>query len=484
WITHRAGSSPALVATASPVGSPSGCRSARSRRHSSRIAGPPRRWIAPSTPPPPRSDEFAALPIASSACSVMSPWTASIRTGPSLDPEHGSRHQVGRLARVEAARPQAPPGVEVERKVERRLDPPLVAQPFRQGRPDAAHRLRSAELDDLSRDRVDLGVAEHAAEHVLVPLVPPVQRLEPDTQAPAGTLDLRPLRRVRRRVELEMEARAGEAHLALVAEVPVERVPLDAGEGGDVAERRPRRALRPVQLDRRLDDAAPRLLLALGALLQLVLPCHRNKLLHKRVQWCIRGLHYTPMCNERSREMETRIDHIPGGIYRIATMTEPYGITFNQFLIDDEQPTLVHTGEYGLYENVRGAIREVLDPATLAHVVLLHWEGDENGGMDRFMDEAPRSELVGSALSIALNASGFGVVDRVRGFMDGETLELGRHTLRFLETPHVHHWDSMMVFEESTAGLFPSDLFLQLVDQQPVVTENMSDAMCEVYRQV
>src|SRR5919109_4198488 len=180
--------------------------------------------------------------------------------------------------------------------------------------------------------------------------------------------------------------------------------------------------------------------------------------------------------------METRIDRIIGGIYRIATMTEPYGITFNQFLIDDERPTLVHTGEYGVYENVRKAISEVLDPATLANIVLLHWEGDENGGMDRFMAEAPEALLVGSALSIALNAYGFGLFERVRGFTDGETLELGRHTLRFLETPHVHHWDSMMVVEETTRSLFPSDLFLQPGDQPPVVTENLSLPMIDLYR--
>src|SRR5581483_424656 len=162
------------------------------------------------------------------------------------------------------------------------------------------------------------------------------------------------------------------------------------------------------------------------------------------------------MCIERGGVMETRIDHIAGGIYRISTMTPPYGITFNQFLIDDELPTLVHTGNYELYENVRRAIREVLDPARLANVVLLHWEGDENGGMDRFLAEAPDAQLVGSALSIQLNALPFGVTKRVRGFMDGERLALGRHTLRFLETPHVHHWDSMMVFEESTESLFPS----------------------------
>src|SRR5580765_7401708 len=77
--------------------------------------------------------------------------------------------------------------------------------------------------------------------------------------------------------------------------------------------------------------------------------------------------------------METRIDHVVGGIYRISTMTEAYGITFNQFLIDDERPTLVHTGDHFLFENIRAAIREVLDPATLANLVLLHWEGDEIG---------------------------------------------------------------------------------------------------------
>jgi len=182
--------------------------------------------------------------------------------------------------------------------------------------------------------------------------------------------------------------------------------------------------------------------------------------------------------------VETRIDRIVGGIYRIATMTEPYGITFNQFLVDDERPTLIHTGEHGVYENVRRAIAQVLDPSRLAHVVLLHWEGDENGGMDRFMAEARDAELVGSALSIQLNARGFGITERVRGCTDGETLDLGRHRLRFLETPHVHHWDSMMVVEETTGSLFPSDLFLQPGDQPPVVTENLGDAMCEVYRAV
>lgn len=178
----------------------------------------------------------------------------------------------------------------------------------------------------------------------------------------------------------------------------------------------------------------------------------------------------------------TRIDEVVPGIFRISTWEAPYGITFNQFLIADERPALIHTGMHHLYEPVRRAISEVLDPAKLSCIILLHWEGDENGGMDRFMSAAPQCELIGSLLSIQLNATGFGLTDRVRGFRDGEMLDLGAHKLRFLETPHVHHWDSMMVLEETTHSLFPSDLFIQPADQPPVVTENLSVPMLELYR--
>jgi len=196
------------------------------------------------------------------------------------------------------------------------------------------------------------------------------------------------------------------------------------------------------------------------------------------------SLHNTvrPKCLEDI--VPTRVDHITGGIYRISSWNPDYRITFNQFLIDDERPTLIHTGEHDHFDDINKAIGEVLDPSTLANIVLLHWEGDENGGMERFMAQAPGSELVGSALSIALNARGFGVHERVRGFTDGETLDLGRHKLRFLETPHVHHWDSMMVVEETTNSLFPSDLYLQPGEQPPVVEENLSEEMIQTYRAV
>jgi flavorubredoxin len=178
----------------------------------------------------------------------------------------------------------------------------------------------------------------------------------------------------------------------------------------------------------------------------------------------------------------TRIDEIVDGIYRISTWTPEYAITFNQFLIDDERPTLIHTGEHWRYDAIRKAIGEVLDPARLEFVALLHFEADECGGMHRFVGEAPESTLACSALSAGLNLSGWEYEGKVQGFTDGEVLDLGRHKLRFLETPHVHHWDSMMIFDETTRSLFPSDLYLQPGEQPPVVTDNLGDEMCAVYR--
>jgi flavorubredoxin len=181
-----------------------------------------------------------------------------------------------------------------------------------------------------------------------------------------------------------------------------------------------------------------------------------------------------------------RIDEITDGIYRICTTLEVDGraFQFNQFLIDDEKPALIHTGMHGMYEGVRDAVAEVVDPGKLGYVILLHFEADECGGMDRFLEGAPGSTLACSALSNDLNLSGWDYRGRVESHCDGEVIDLGGHKLRFLETPHVHHWDSMMLFDETTKSLFPSDLFIQGGDQPPVVTENLGPEMCGLYREV
>jgi flavorubredoxin len=180
-----------------------------------------------------------------------------------------------------------------------------------------------------------------------------------------------------------------------------------------------------------------------------------------------------------------RTDEIVDGIYRISTtFSGDYDFQFNQFLIDDERPALIHTGMYAMYDDVRAAVAEVVDPAKLEYVVLLHFESDECGGMDRFIEGAPESTLACSEASVTLNLAGWNYRGRVEGHKDGEVIDLGRHKLRFLETPHVHHWDSMMLFDETTKSVFPSDLFIQPGDQPPIVSEDLGAEMCGFYGEV
>ncbi len=182
--------------------------------------------------------------------------------------------------------------------------------------------------------------------------------------------------------------------------------------------------------------------------------------------------------------MNAQVDEVADGIYRLSTWLPESGISFNQFLIDDDRPALIHTGMHEMYQTVRDAVAEVLDPARLEYVALLHFEADECGGMNRFLAGAPASTLVGSALSVGLNLSGWDYAGKVQGFADGEVLDLGRHRLRFLETPHVHHWDSMMIYEETTGSVFPADLYIQPGEQPAVVREDLGEEMCGFYREV
>jgi len=98
-----------------------------------------------------------------------------------------------------------------------------------------------------------------------------------------------------------------------------------------------------------------------------------------------------------------RIDQVGDSIYRISVFSPDKRISFNQFVIDDERPALVHTGMYPIYEEVRTAVSQVLDPSRLAYVIVPHFEADECGGMARFVADAKQAVLVCSAAGARIN---------------------------------------------------------------------------------
>jgi flavorubredoxin len=172
--------------------------------------------------------------------------------------------------------------------------------------------------------------------------------------------------------------------------------------------------------------------------------------------------------------MTTTIDEIAAGIYRLSTFVPqigPSGFTFNQFLLDDDEPLLFHTGHRAMFPSVRAAIERVMRVDRLRWITFGHVESDECGAMNEFLAVAPQSQIAHGegGCQVSLDQ----MADRPpRPLADGETITLGRMRVRHLDTPHVPHaWEARVLFEETTQTLLCGDLFTHLGDG-PALTEN------------
>jgi flavorubredoxin len=166
--------------------------------------------------------------------------------------------------------------------------------------------------------------------------------------------------------------------------------------------------------------------------------------------------------------METRIDEIGEGIYRLSTfapaIAPPAGFTFNSFLLRDEEPLLFHCGLRKMFPLVSAAVARIIPIESLRWIAFGHFEADEAGSMNEWLAAAPRAEvahgLIGSMVSVA------DMADRPpRMLANGEVIALGGKRVRYIDTPHVPHgWDAGVIFEETTGTLFCGDLFTHIGD--------------------
>lgn len=166
--------------------------------------------------------------------------------------------------------------------------------------------------------------------------------------------------------------------------------------------------------------------------------------------------------NTQSR---TNIQEIAEGIYRINTPIAMSGgpghFSFNQYLIVDDAPMLFHTGMRRLFPLVQEAISTVLPLQSLQYVGISHFESDECGALNLFLDAAPHAVPVCGQVAAMVSVTDF--ADRPpRPLADSEELSLGRHTVRWFDTPHVPHaWECGLMMDSSTRTFFCGDLFTQ-----------------------
>jgi flavorubredoxin len=166
--------------------------------------------------------------------------------------------------------------------------------------------------------------------------------------------------------------------------------------------------------------------------------------------------------------METRINEIADGVYRLSTLVPevapPAGFTFNQFLILGAEPLLFHTGPRRMFPLVREAVAKLMAPESLRWITFGHYESDECGAMNEWLAIAPGAQVAHGMLGCDVSLND--VADRPpRPLQDGEIIDLGGKRVRYLDTPHVPHgWEAGLLFEETGGTLLCGDLFTQLGD--------------------
>ena len=186
-----------------------------------------------------------------------------------------------------------------------------------------------------------------------------------------------------------------------------------------------------------------------------------------------------------NKQSGTNVHEVADGIYRIntpVTIEGAGGFSFNQYLIQDDEPLLFHTGPRKMFPLVREAVASVLPVEQLRYVGLSHVEADECGSLNEWLAAAPQSVPVCGTVAAMVSIGD--LADRApRGLGDGEVMSLGRHRVRWLDTPHLPHaWECGYLMEESTRTLLCGDLLTQGGSDSPPLTEGDILGPSEAFR--
>ncbi|MBI3283859.1 MAG: MBL fold metallo-hydrolase [Burkholderiales bacterium] len=187
-----------------------------------------------------------------------------------------------------------------------------------------------------------------------------------------------------------------------------------------------------------------------------------------------------------NQQSGTNIHEIADGIYRINTaITIPGGaggFSFNQFLIVDDAPLLFHSGPRKMFPLVREAVASVMPVERLRYLGLSHVEADECGSLNEWLAAAPQSAPLCGKVAALVSIDD--MADRpARALEDGETLVLGKHTVRWFDTPHLPHaWECGFLMEEQTRTLLCGDLFTQGGAEHPALTQSDILGPSEAFR--
>lgn len=155
------------------------------------------------------------------------------------------------------------------------------------------------------------------------------------------------------------------------------------------------------------------------------------------------------------------VSEIAPDVFRISVYVKEFNLQFNHFLIKDDEPMLYHAGMRQMFPVVFEAVSKLIDPSKIMWIGFSHFEVDECGALNDWLQVAPNAKPVCSEVGAIVNMGDFSIRP-AHAMASNAILNTGKHNYRFIRTPHLPHgWDAGVLFEETNGTLLCSDLFHQ-----------------------
>lgn len=144
------------------------------------------------------------------------------------------------------------------------------------------------------------------------------------------------------------------------------------------------------------------------------------------------------------------------GLYQI-----PNGMAYNSYMISDDKTAIFDTVDAKFCEEWLANIEKALAGKKPDYLIIQHMEPDHSAGIARFMEVYPETTIVSSAPSFTMMKQFFGNGYETQKLIakEGDTLLLGKHTLRFFAAPMVHWPEVIVTYDEYDKVLFSADAF-------------------------
>jgi flavorubredoxin len=138
----------------------------------------------------------------------------------------------------------------------------------------------------------------------------------------------------------------------------------------------------------------------------------------------------------------------------------PNGMAYNSYLIPDDKIAVIDTVDQRVSKIWQKKLDQQLNGKKPSYLVIQHLEPDHSANIEWFVNKYPETTLVCSIKAASMLQQFYpSVTSNIQGVKEGDTLNLGKHTLTFYMAPMVHWPEVMVCYESTTKSLFSADAF-------------------------